>query len=99
MTTESLDNPSQKLHICFILLFGILFVFPALNDGLVSDDFELIEEAQFAHPYNLLTFFSEPGHKGFYRPLERGSGLVVNTERCELEIETPPLENCHWRCK
>ena len=71
MTTESLDNPSQKLHICLILLFGILFVFSALNDGLVSDDFELIEKAQFVHPYDLLTFFSEPGHKGFYRPLPR----------------------------
>ena len=40
------DNPSQKAHIALLLLAGFLFILPSLNDGLVSDDYELIEEGR-----------------------------------------------------
>lgn len=65
------DNPSQKAHVALLLLAGFLFILPSLNDGLVSDDYELIEEGRITGVEDVWTFFTEPGHKGFYRPIPR----------------------------
>jgi hypothetical protein len=65
------DNSSQKAHVALLLLAGFLFILPSLNDGLVSDDYELIEEGRITGVEDVWTFFTEPGHKGFYRPIPR----------------------------
>lgn len=59
------------------MVVAVVFALPSLNDGLVSDDYELITEGIVASPSDILDAFTEPGMKGFYRPLPRLS-LGVN---------------------
>ena len=50
---------------------AVVFAIPSLNDGLVSDDYELIAEGIITSPSDIFEAFTEPGMKGFYRPLPR----------------------------
>lgn len=71
MTTHPHDPVYRTGYIALIIIGGLLFVLPSLNDGLISDDFELIEESRLTTTTDLWIAISEPGHKGFYRPIPR----------------------------
>ena len=53
------------------LVVAVLFVLPSLNDGLVSDDYELIAEGTIRTSDHILEALTESGMAGFYRPVPR----------------------------
>lgn len=57
--------------IWWVVLVAALFALPSLNDGLVSDDYELIAEGRITAIQDVWSALAEPGMKGFYRPIPR----------------------------
>ncbi|MBM3265202.1 MAG: hypothetical protein FJY97_17525 [candidate division Zixibacteria bacterium] len=64
--------------VCWVVLAAILFAVSSLDDGLVSDDFELIEESRLSTWGDMVAVWTESGQRGFFRPLPR---MVLGIEQ------------------
>ncbi|MBI4553384.1 MAG: hypothetical protein HY710_14060 [Candidatus Latescibacteria bacterium] len=55
----------------WVIVVGVLFALPSLDDGLVSDDYGLIEESRIATAQDVWRALTEPGLNGLFRPVPR----------------------------
>lgn len=68
---DPLNDDTPHHAVWWVALVAGLFVWPSLDDGLVSDDYELIFESRLTGLQDTGRALAEPGFNALYRPVPR----------------------------